>query len=201
MAYTTKNIIALVLLGLFVFIGLGMACVIQRDTLIDWWMPAAVCLLPAALLAFLYIRPLGRLTGISRPWMAACAAFALFFSVMLCSLYALNYYKSDHDTALACQATVTSKFTGERHRTKRVGRNRYVQGEPYTVYFIKMELPGGRVKELELTAGQYNNIRRGQKIDIEIEKGCLGVPVIKNMSLPKSKARKKSPRKHVKPNL
>lgn len=197
----TKNTVTLVVIVLVTLIGLGFAMALHRNTLVDWWLPAVVCAVPAALLAALYTRLIMSLAGLSRPWMAACAGFALFFTALLGTAYSLNYFDSDPDSSLQCKATVSAKYTAERHRSKRVGRNRYVQGEPYTVYFIKMDIPGGRVKELEVTAGQYAGLRKGQSIDLQIERGLLGVPVIKNMRLPDKSRDRSQKRKHVKPNL
>ena len=75
--------------------------------------------------------------------------------------------------------TVESKYTKTRHRSRRLGRNRYAQGEAYKVYYIGVGLPDGRIKEMSATLKEYNRVRRGDTLAFPVERGFFGVPVIK----------------------
>lgn len=193
-----KHIFVSVLLVLIAVAALGLAMALHRNTLIDWWVPAAICFAPAVVLAALLSKKM--LGFISAPF-SRLAGFALFFCVLLGGFYSLNYYKADPASAESRQATVVGKYTEEHYHTRRISRNRAVRGQPYTVYFISLELPGRRIKHMEVSPGEYAKVRSGQSLPLEIEKGLLGVPVIKNMKLPVRDMRNPSARKRVKPNL
>lgn len=186
------------MLTLVVIVSLGMALTLHRNTLTDWWVPAAICFVPACLLAALLSKKMLRFISAPLCWLAG---FAVFFSVLLGGFYSLNYFRSDPASTEPCQATVASKYTEEHYHTRRVSRNRVVRGQPYTVYFISLELPDHKMKNMEVSAGEYAKIRTGQSLPLQVEKGLLGVPVIKNMKFPVRNTHNHPAKKRVKPNL
>jgi len=189
MSGRARYITTAVVMSLIVVACLGLSCVLQRNTLIEWWKPVAVCFLPSCAVGIALSRVIRAAGGVNKPWLTYVAGIVLSFSVIMTGFYTLNFYKSKPDTASVCQAVVARKYTKERFRTKRLSRHRSVRGEKYTVYCVDIELPGGWTKHFEVDAGEYARIRKGRKFDLDVEEGLFGVPVIKNMKLPIGKQR------------
>ncbi len=70
-------------------------------------------------------------------------------------------------------------YTETHHRSKRVGRNRYVKGEPYKVYYMEVSLPGGWRKPIHLDRARYSATHLGDTIAIPVGRGLFGLSVIK----------------------
>lgn len=186
---STKRAIAMVALLFIVIILAGLAVSLQGKTLVEWWKPAAICLVPACVAAALLGDAMRRLTHSEMRLLNASVMLILSFSLFLGAFYTLNYCKSDPDTATTQYASVIRKFTEERYSSKRVGR-RYVRGEKYKVYRLEMQLPDGSTKEIDTTVEQYVNIRKGQNLTLSIENGFLGLKVIKSVKFPSAKSNK-----------
>lgn len=180
----TINIIILIILTTAVILLLGLASMIQRNTLIDWWLPTGACALLAMPCGYLIKGVIGRLTHFDKAIWNFLAGFALSFSIVIGLFYALNYYKSDGSTAKEFSARITNKYTEEHYQVKRVSRNRVRRGEKYWVYCISVEMPDGRRKKMEVSPGEYVKVRVGRHIKLQIEDGLFGIPVIKNMKFP-----------------
>ncbi len=185
-----RYITTAVIISIIVVASLGLSCMLQRNTLIEWWKPVVICFLPSCAVGLALSRVIRVAGGVNKPWLTYVAGIVLSFSVIMAGFYSLNFYKSKPGTASVCQAVVARKYTKERFRTKRLSRHRSVRGEKYTVYCVDIELQGGWTKHFEVEAGEYARIRKGRKFDLDIEEGLFGVPVIKNMSLPVGKLRK-----------
>ena len=164
--------------------GLGMASVIFGETLVEWWIPVVLCLSVSAAAAV----PLGRrmkyLTTSSNRYVNFAAALVMVFSVVAGGLFTLNYYGSDRNSRSEVKAEVARKYRKTRHRSRRVSRRVYTQGEKYYVYYFELALPGGRRKELHVDTKQYHRTREGAVLTLEVEKGLFGVPVIKEHKIP-----------------
>lgn len=181
-----KRTATLVILLAFTIILLGIAVALQGRTLVEWWKPAAICLIPAIIVGAAAGNALRRLTRWSRRWLNAAAMSVISFSVLLGAFYALNYYKTDNSGAGTFDAVVAQKYTQERYDTKRVGR-RTVRGQKRTVYNVVITLPDESTKKISVTPGQYARTRIGQKFAIQIENGFFGLPVIKHIGFPDGK--------------
>lgn len=186
----SRNVVAAVILTLVAVAFLGISAVIQRNTIIEWWKPAAACLPAACALALLLRKAMPRVTRSDNSLVNFAAAAALSFSVILGSFYALNFYNSRPDTVTTQNALITGKYSEEHYRTKRISRNRTTRGEKYYVYGIIATLPDGKTKKIEVSVGQYAQLRRGQKLELKIEQGYFGVPVIKNLKFPARTSRR-----------
>lgn len=180
----TINIIIMIILTTAIILLLGLASVLQRNTIIDWWIPSAACALLAVPCGILLRGCIGRLTKFRKTIWNILAGAVLSFSVFIGLFYSLNYYKSDESSAQEFSARITNKYTEERYRVQRVSRNRVRRGEKYWVYCISVEMPDGRLKKMEVSPGEYIKIRVGRHIKLQIENGLLGIPVIKNMKFP-----------------
>ena len=182
MGILKKYVIPIFLSLLFIsLLGIGMA--LQRNTLVSWWKPAIISLLPAVPLGFLLSNVLRSITPLRSRIASIIAGVLLSFSVIFGGFYALNFYNTKAGTSCICRAGIVNRYTEERYRTKRVGR-RTTRGEKYNVYMIVLRLPDGREKKMEISAGEYSGMRVGRCLELKIEEGFFGVPVIKNMRLP-----------------
>lgn len=187
----TRNIILIVALSLFAIIFSGLAMVLHRNTLIEWWKPVIACLIPAIIAGVFSIKKMNALTRLDIRPVNFAAGTILYFALFIGAFYTLNYYNSEKSTHHECEARIENKFTEEHYHVKRLSRNRSVRGEKYLVYYITLQLPGGKIKKIEVGAGKYGKLHPGQKLRLEIENGLFGVPVIKNLNFPVRKYNKR----------
>lgn len=170
---TTITIIARSAMALIVITGLGMALALQRNTLIDWKYPAAICLGPAIILTGLFAR-----AGWLRKPLEMLLAAVITYSAAIGGFYTLNFYITDPASHHELHATVTAKNREERYRTRRLSRNRITRGEKYTVYTATLRLPDGREKRMEIRPQEYITMRVGRRITLQTETGLFGVSII-----------------------
>lgn len=78
------------------------------------------------------------------------------------------------------EVTVERLYYDTRHHTRRVGRRYLANGEPYKVYYMEIAFSNGNKKEICLGQKGYRGYKQGRTIDIEIETGALGLPIIKS---------------------
>lgn len=182
-----KNIFFIVVLALIGLVGAGMASTLQHNTLVEWWKPVSICLPLALALGLPLKRPIGALTRLKSRVINYLIGAIFALAVTTGAFYSINYYCSDATTGEKCDAHVTGKYSQERHRSRRVGRGNYVRGEKYMVYYMTIELPDGRRKDIGLSAGEYVKTRVGQEISLSVETGYFDIPVIKDLSRPAKK--------------
>lgn len=151
-------------------------------TLIDWWRPTAACLLAAVPVAWMLRRPMCRLLGSGRMWAGALAALVMTASLLTGAFYSLNFFGSDGTTRHECTVSVVKKFTERRYRTRRLNRHTSVRGEPYTVYRAKVRMPDGRLTTIDVSAGEFARMSTRRPMTMMLERGLLGVSVIKGRS-------------------
>lgn len=180
----TINIIIMIILITGVILLLGLASVLQKHTLIQWWIPTGACALLALPCGYLLKGLIHKLTHFKKAVWNILAGVVFSFSVFIGLFYSLNYYKSDEATAHEYSARIVNKYTEEHYRVKRVSRNRVRRGEKYQVYCINIELEDGRLKNMEVPVNDYVKIRVGGHIKLRMEKGLFGFTVIKNMKFP-----------------
>lgn len=93
--------------------------------------------------------------------------------------YICNYAFANDKNGKTRNCVVEKKFTRVRHKSRRVGRNRYTQGEAYSVYYIKIRLENGLTKELQTERNRYAGLHRGDTLKLPVSDGLFGIPVIK----------------------
>ncbi|MBD5196031.1 MAG: hypothetical protein HDS89_01080 [Bacteroidales bacterium] len=106
--------------------------------------------------------------------------------LLFIAIFGLHYYVAEQSTPEQLKATVTKKYTKTRHRTRRINRRVYTNGEPYQVYYFELELEDGTTKDIEVNVQKYSRTRYGSKIDVTRRKGLFGIPVIRIEKLGKS---------------
>ena len=99
--------------------------------------------------------------------------------LLFIAIFGLHYYVEEQSTPEQLKATVTKKYTKTRHRTRRINRRVYTNGEPYQVYYFELELEDGTTKDIEVNVQKYSRTRYGSKIDVTRRKGLFGIPVIR----------------------
>lgn len=165
-------VLALMVLG-------GGAAYFYANTLVEWWLPLTIALC-AALLAWVLLK--GRW---ERRWpdtygWLRCAVHFLFFTVLAgFAVLGANYAGADDATLHEEQVAVERKYREKHYRSRRVGRGRYVKGEPYYTYKVEARFADGRLKSFELPLTEYNRTRQGGQMVLGLEEGLLGWPVVK----------------------
>lgn len=179
-----KKIILLIILGFIAIALLGLTISLQQNTLIEWWKPLAVAVIPATILGLSFAEISSRISGWSNRTLNIIVGATFWLIAALGCFYALNFFGSDTDSTIDCHARVINKYTEEHYRPRRISRYTTVRGQKYRVYYINLRLPDGKNKKLEITATQYIKIRKGKSITLKIQNGLLGIPIIKKTVLP-----------------
>ncbi len=174
------------ILVLVILMALGFAVALHSFTVIVWWKPAAACAilaLPATLWLARYLR---RITSSVANYLEYPTAYVLSFAILLTAFYASSYYFSDSSTAYEYKAPVVRKYSHLRKYQQKVGRRGYKEVK-YYVYTIEIEMIDGKIKKLDKPLKEYNKIKKGSYLTLNVEKGLFSVPVIKNLHKSKQK--------------
>lgn len=165
-------------LAAVVVIAYAGACALVSRTLTEWWIPFAFSI-ALAFLAGVFLWKIWRwFTGSGRfIWNFLVCAVALT-GIFSSAFYIVNYACADRATTHEEQAEVARVYYKVRHHSRRVGRNRYVQGEAYNVHFMEVKMSNGMLKELEIPYDCYRRTRKGERVTLPVAMGALGVPVI-----------------------
>lgn len=163
--------------GVVLVIYAGAVALVSR-TLVDWQLVFAASALAAIFTSLISWKIWRWLTGSGRFVWNLIIGTVIFTGVFSAAYYIVNYSCADRSTTHMERAIVERVFYKERHRSKRVGRNRYVQGEAYHVYFMQVRLSNGMSKELEIPFREYRKTRKGKEINLPVAAGALGAPVI-----------------------
>lgn len=103
--------------------------------------------------------------------------------VLLSAVLHTNYLTADFPISPNETGIVASRYSKERHRSRRVGRNRYIPGEKYHVYYLRVNFDSGETYDFEVSAQKYVNTRTGQKTAASSGRGIFGMKVVKPSSL------------------
>lgn len=184
--YSSKNVWRSILGGTLIFLCIvlyAMGAALHRDTLVDWWIPAAVALILALASGATMWRIWIRLTDSSKFIVNYICHTIFFCGLFIAAIYGINRAFPRQSSIRETEAVVERKYTQTRHHRQRVSRRVYKQGAPYKVYYIGLELPDGRRKDMQVTASRYNRIRSGSTIPLTLQKGFFGMTIIlKNTS-------------------
>lgn len=180
----TQRIVLAIICALAAIIMAGMATVLHRNTIVAWQWPVIISLIVGATVALNFRSFIAYLTGVANTAVNYAVAAAFVFAISIGAFYTVNYYWSDPDTVVTCRAEVTRKYREEHYQVRRLSRNRTVHGQKYYVYFMEIRLHDGRLKPMSITAGEYSRLKAGRSVDLAVEKGFFGIPVIKNSAFP-----------------
>lgn len=99
--------------------------------------------------------------------------------VGLALFYVCNYAFAADEGGHTEKSVVKEKFTKVRHKKRRVSRNRYVLGDAYYVYYVKVKFDNGLDKEFQVDCTRYRRLHEGDTLMFSVSDGCFGIPVIK----------------------
>lgn len=118
-----------------------------------------------------------RITG-SRNSLLNYALHTVMVSLVICcGLYLANRIWAADDGATV-DATVIKVYSETRHHSRRVGRNRYVRGEAYQVYFATLRFGNGAECDIPLDYSRYRRMHAGEVVGIAVLHGALGYDVL-----------------------
>ncbi|MDE6126569.1 MAG: hypothetical protein K2G30_06405 [Muribaculaceae bacterium] len=157
----------------------GGAAFFYANTLVEWWLPLVVALCAALLFWVLMKGAWARWWPGAYGWLRCVAHFAIFAPLAAFVLLGANYAGADDATLHGERVEVERKYREKHYRNRRVGRNRYVKGEPYYTYKVEVRFADGRLKTLDYPLERYNCVRQGAPLTLEMEAGLLGWPVIR----------------------
>ena len=170
--------ILLIFLILVTIAAYGIFIVLADLTMVSLGNVLGCTIAVSGLIAIAWRGGFGRLLGISNAIVNKLIVLVVFTGLLTAGFYGVNFWMAKEETSHKVRAVVVKKYRETRHRSRRVGR-RYVQGEPYNVYYLDLQYPGGEVKPRQVKIGKFNHTGTGDTITVGIEMGALGFPVIK----------------------
>lgn len=168
----------IILLILVTIVAYGIFIALANRTMVSLSKVLTCTIIAAGVIAITWRGGFGRLFGISNEIVNRLIVLIFFTGVLSAGFYGLNFWMSNESTSHKERAVVVKKYRETRHRSRRVGR-RYVQGDPYSVYFIDLQYPGGDIKPREVRVEKFNRTKTGDTLTVSVEMGALGFPVIK----------------------
>ena len=179
--YRTFLVVLLIFICVFLY---AIAVSIHSNTMIDGWLPAVGASVLAAISGTTLARIWQKITGSSKFAVNYICNLIFATGLLLALFYGCNFAFSRGATSEPHEAIVEKKYSKVRHHSRRVGRNRYVRGEAYNVYYIDVRFDNGRMKDLSMPFERYRRIHVGDTLSIPFEKGLFGIPVIKRRGTP-----------------
>lgn len=145
-----------------------------KGLLTPGWIPAAVTLVMTVALG-LPMRGLWRwLTGSDSVALALVCQVLSVWPMLTCVVLAVNMAGAGHGTSRV-EVPVERVYQETRHQTRRTGRRSYVQGPPYKVCRIDIDVPGAGRRSLDVPRKTYRRLDKGDTIGIDITTGQLGM--------------------------
>lgn len=145
-----------------------------KGLLTPGWIPAAVTLVMTVALG-LPMRGMWRwLTGSDSVALALVCQVLSVWPMLTCVVLAVNMAGAGHGTSRV-EVPVERVYQETRHQTRRTGRRSYVQGPPYKVCRIDIEVPGAGRRSLDVPRKTYRRLDKGDTIGIDITTGLLGM--------------------------
>ncbi len=184
MAIKVKSLLIFLAFVLILILSIGAVIGLQSVTMIEWWIPLSISAFVAAATGTVLWRYWAKVTGVERflPNFLANFIFATFLIAGL--FYTLNYAGASDKKSYKEEAMVMSKYREIRHRSQRVGRNRYVTGAEYNEYYISVKLDSGKEKNLQLPYSTYQHIKQDKPITLSFSKGLFFTDVINISAIP-----------------
>lgn len=172
------KILSGLLIGLCV-ICIGSVIGLYSNTLIEVWIPVAAAAFIAVASGFSGWRIWRSLTGSNKKWINWSCHLAVVTAILPGLFYTLNFVFSDNASLEYKTATIVRKFYKTRHKTKRISRRVYGQGEAYKEYYMEVTFPSGKSTDLSVPFKQYRQLKAGMELRLPVETGLFHIPVIK----------------------
>lgn len=175
-----RNVFIIIVIILFICLVTGIYSLSQY-TLVRFCIPF-ICFVTMSLFASLFLGKAGiwgRVTGSMKYLPNYLCCFVCTCILGLSLFYICNYAFANDEKGEIRNVVVEEKYQKVRHKSRRVGRNRYVRGEAYNVYYMRVRLNDEQIKEFPIEQGKYARLHKGDTIPLFVSKGLLGVPVVK----------------------
>lgn len=114
------------------------------------------------------------------PRMALVASVVSVAALCYGGLMTVNYCLSDESTIHQIDVVVTAKYSEERTRYRRIGRNRVVADGKYKSYYLTLSFENGATRELPVSVSVYSSSRIGSVRHYDLADGFFGYPVFRN---------------------
>lgn len=178
-----KRSLLLVAVGLVAIILGGMIVAFQGITIGNVWIIAAGALAIGLFSSLTLYRAWAVITGSPKFWVNYAVSVVMDVLVLMNIFYGLNYLLAEKESHRE-PAVVERLYSETHHKSRRVGRNRYVQGEPYKVYRAEVRFQSGKKKELSMPFARWRRMHTGDTLHFNLSKGGLGMPVIHRDEVP-----------------
>ena len=99
--------------------------------------------------------------------------------ICLSLFYICNYTFANDEEGSIRKTIVEEKYKKVHHKSRRIGRNRYTQGEAYNVYYMKVKFGNEYIKELQIEQKRYAQLHEGDTVPLFVSKGLFNIFVIK----------------------
>lgn len=160
-------------------VGYGSMMGFARETLIDMWIPISISG-AVALISGIFLFKLWRnVTCSSKFWINYLFHVVWLTGVLSGLFLSLNFIYADETTLHEETVVVEKKYYKVRHKTKRISRRVYGQGEAYNVYYIGIRFVDGKTKDITLSFEQYRRLKVGAEIEFPVSDGLFGIRVLK----------------------
>lgn len=171
-----KRVVLYILIIVSVILASGGA-VYWEDTLVAWWLPVVIALAASAIASLPGIKFWRYITGYHKIWLNEIIHLLCFGSLIYFLLLFSNYKGAEFNSgSQPLDARIVRKYTVEHIR--RQGRRYYGNRSKYNTWHITLCLPDGRNKNHQVSLTQYNKLRTGNTIQVEVTPGLLGWDVM-----------------------
>lgn len=150
-------------------------------TLMPWWLPWIIGVPVAAATGLHCARWWQRVTWLKSVALNYCVHVAVVAGVVAMAFMLANRIGSENRGEVV-EARLEKVYSEQRHRSRRVGRNRYVRGEAYYVYRADVEVEG-RHKTLNINRSQYSRLRRATTVEVPVSRGLFGFRILEASGL------------------
>lgn len=174
--FYAAKLIVVILLTLLCYM---LAISLRNYTMVSFPMVMSVCLTVGAVGGVLAAPLAAWFTRRSSFALNAALATVVMTGVWAGLFYTLNFAFADAAAGHSERAVVERKYRETHYRSRKVGRNRYVRGEPYYEYYFDVRYANGSVKPMLVSAERYRRVDRSDSITVNISRGLFGFPVIK----------------------
>lgn len=162
---------------------LGLVAAFHGITIGNVWILAGGSLAIGLFSSVTLCRAWAVITGSRKFWVNYTVSVVMDVLVLMNIFYGLNYLFSEKESRRE-PAVIERLYSEIRHKSRRVGRNRYVQGEPYKVYCVDVRFPSGKKKEITMQYARWRRLHKGDTLRFNVSKGGLGMPVIRRDEVP-----------------
>lgn len=131
------------------------------------------------ILSYLLIGVSYRISG-SRNFLMNYIGAGVFLSAIAALMFLMGNFTLKGTERHIEEATVERVFSRKEHHTRRVGRRYVSSGQSYKVYYMELVFRDGQKKQIRLGRNPSQRYRKGTRLELSVEKGLFGIPVIKS---------------------